>query len=293
MPVYNNPAHLKEAAESVLGQDIESLELIMVNDGSDDESVDIMRALRERDSRVVVCDQEQRRGRSTSQNVGIEHARGDYLFFMNSMDVLHSGALRRAYEKCRARQLDLVFFDGEAAGRECDEYHHTAPYDEITIYRGLNLLSDMLSLGVYRPAPWLMLISSALVGQTGIRFYPGIVHADELFTVLIFINADRAGCLKDSLITHRVIPGFTMDKVSSIYDAECYITVIDELMAHAGRLPYLRPIVNRYASYCLASLFVQGRSLSLCDKFRLRRNCASKGYLRYVPLLSRIKFWLP
>lgn len=293
MPVYNNPAHLREAAESVLGQDIESLELIMINDGSDDESVDIMRTLMESDERVVVCDQKERRGRSTSQNVGIEHARGEFLFFMNSMDVLHGGALRRAYEKCRARHLDLVFFDGEADGGECDEYHHTAPYDEITIYRGLNLLSDMFSQGVYRPAPWLMLISSALVGQTGIRFYPGIVHADELFTILIYINADRAGCLKASLITHRKIPGFTMDRVSSLYDAQCYITVVDELKAHSGRLPYLRPIVNKYASLCIGRLFSQARGLSLADKFRLRGCCASRGYLRYVPLSSRLLFWMP
>ena len=98
VPVYNGEAYIDRAMEGILTQTLQSLEVVAVNDGSKDGSLEKLREWEKKDSRVQVIDQENR-GVSTARNVAMRMANGTYMTFLDIDDYLE----RDAYEKLVAQ----------------------------------------------------------------------------------------------------------------------------------------------------------------------------------------------
>ena len=107
VPVYNASAYLERCINSILQQTYQNIELILVNDGSTDNSLQICRRYARQDSRVLVIDQ-CNRGVSESRNAGIARAKGIYLQFADSDDWLVPTATERMVEKAEQEQCQLV-----------------------------------------------------------------------------------------------------------------------------------------------------------------------------------------
>ena len=110
VPVYNAEEFLERCVESILNQEYKELELILVNDGSQDSSGDICRKYEEKDSRVRVFSKENT-GVSDSRNLAISHAAGKYLQFVDSDDWLAPDATRLLVRKAEETGCDLVIAD--------------------------------------------------------------------------------------------------------------------------------------------------------------------------------------
>lgn len=294
--IYNGASYLEASVRSVLSQTLKEIEIILVDDGSSDDSVSKLKKLAEEDERILLYEQGHK-GRPSARNAGLDHASGEFVYFMNCSDELDSDALEYAYKFTKKRQLDFVFFDGdvvggeEANGIQINKYHRSAPYNEIIVYKGLILFDDMLDNGTYRPVPWLLFIRRVILQEAGIRFYPGIVHDDELFTALLFIQSDRVGCIRRSLVRHRIVKEFLVPSSQMLYHIRCYLTVLDELFAYAGRFPYLYPHIRKYASITLNRVFKSIHQISFSKKIRATRLCLKAGYLRYIEGSTLIGFW--
>lgn len=107
VPVYNASAYLERCINSILQQTYQNIELILVNDGSTDDSLQICRRYARQDSRVSVIDQ-CNRGVSESRNAGMARAKGIYLQFADSDDWLVPTATERMVEKAEQEQCQLV-----------------------------------------------------------------------------------------------------------------------------------------------------------------------------------------
>lgn len=104
VPVYNSGRYVKECVLSVLAQTYHRWELLLIDDGSQDTTKDICMQLCEQDSRISLLYREHK-GVSAARNVGIEHAKGKYLFFLDSDDAIHPALIETLYglmEKSRA-----------------------------------------------------------------------------------------------------------------------------------------------------------------------------------------------
>ena len=99
IPVYNTAPYLHEALESITMQTLKELEIIIVNDGSTDGSGEIIREAARKDERIKVYEQENQ-GQSIARNVGLDHAIGEYIYFMDSDDLLELNALKICYYYC-------------------------------------------------------------------------------------------------------------------------------------------------------------------------------------------------
>lgn len=86
MSVYNDEKYLKDAVESILGQSFKDFEFIIINDGSTDSSLNILKEYEEKDKRIVLIDQENK-GLTKSLNIGIKRACGKYIARMDSDDI--------------------------------------------------------------------------------------------------------------------------------------------------------------------------------------------------------------
>lgn len=96
IPLYNKEPIIERSLQSVLTQDYDDFEVIVVNDGSTDKSAEIVKSIN--DSRINLIEQENG-GPSKARNTGIKHAKGDWILFLDADDELLSGALKTFYEK--------------------------------------------------------------------------------------------------------------------------------------------------------------------------------------------------
>ena len=98
-----------------MGQTLRDIELIVVNDGSTDGSLSVLERIATGDDRIRLYTQPNK-GLSQTRNAGIARARGEFIYFMDSDDLLEPDALERCYERCQSDRLDFVFFDAESFG---------------------------------------------------------------------------------------------------------------------------------------------------------------------------------
>ena len=96
VPIYNVELYLKECLDSILSQSLKSIEIICINDGSTDESLDIVNSYAKDDARIIVIDR-RNKGLGATRNEGLNMARGEYVFFMDSDDKLELNALEYMY----------------------------------------------------------------------------------------------------------------------------------------------------------------------------------------------------
>ena len=113
LPIYNVAPYLDETFQSLLDQSLRDIEIIAVNDGSTDNSEEIIRKYQQLDSRIIHISQENR-GLSGARNAALPYATGQYIYFMDSDDIIsNSDALRICYEYAEKNQADFIFFDGK------------------------------------------------------------------------------------------------------------------------------------------------------------------------------------
>ena len=107
LTAFNEERYIKKAIESILNQTFKDLELIVVNDGSTDNTLDIIKGFD--DERIVLINQENR-GPGASRNRALELAKGDYIMYLDGDDWYCEEAVEIAYEEIKRRDTDFTFY---------------------------------------------------------------------------------------------------------------------------------------------------------------------------------------
>lgn len=111
IPCYNNSRVIGETIDSVICQSYDNWEIICVDDGSDDNTCQIVNDYSLKDPRIRLVRRERTpKGGSVCRNIGIEHSKGDYLLFLDADDILHVDCLRERIGKISGNSLDFVVF---------------------------------------------------------------------------------------------------------------------------------------------------------------------------------------
>lgn len=108
IPVYNTAKFLSTCIKSIIDQTYQDLEIILVNDASTDNSIQICNTFREKDNRIVLIDKQQNEGVEKARYDGILTATGNYICFVDSNDWLEKDTLKRMYEKAVETDADYV-----------------------------------------------------------------------------------------------------------------------------------------------------------------------------------------
>lgn len=116
IPVYNTEKYLERCINSVLDSTYENFEILLVDDGSNDRSLEICRNYSDRDSRIRVFMQKSRGGVSSARNRGIEESLGEWIVFVDSDDVIACDFLAVVADKA-CQNTDMIFFDHCRSGR--------------------------------------------------------------------------------------------------------------------------------------------------------------------------------
>lgn len=291
LPIYNVAPYLDETFTSLLSQTLQDIEIIAVNDGSEDNSEDIIKKYAQQDARISYYTQTNQ-GQSVARNLALQHATGEYIYMMDSDDVLDDPeALRICYEYAERNKADFIFFDGDTLQEQGAsfltwDYKRTDDLLEDKAYQGEELLNEMLDKWKHNCVVWLLLINHNYLKRIGLDFYPGIIHEDELFTTKLTLQSDKIFCLKKSFVKHRIRSASTMGKRYSKRNINCYLTVIDELLTWQDS-----PIIHKFARYTLSKVFYTGHLIPFKEKFGVFGRAFRSGYLKFIGLKPAMVFW--
>ena len=172
MPIYNVEAYLHKSINSVLNQAMKDIELICVNDGSTDNSLNILETLALQDSRIKIINQ-QNSGAGYSRNVGIKQSSGEYLFFMDSDDWIDSNFLKYVYEQAVATNADII---------ETTQSYNCYSNNKKVLFNKKNAVGFMAN-GIFfrRDVVWDKLFKRDFVLAHNITFPNGLSHNDAFF----------------------------------------------------------------------------------------------------------------
>lgn len=292
LPIYNVAPYLEETFTSLLNQSLKDIEIIAVNDGSTDDSGAIIKRYQQKDSRIISFTQENK-GQSAARNLALRHATGEYIYMMDSDDLLTDpDALQTCYEYAEKNQADFIFFDGDSFSEE--GVHRTSwntkrthLVDENVQYDGEGLLDLMLNTRTHNCVVWLLFIRRAYLEHIGLTFYEGIIHEDELFTTILTLNSSNVYCLKRCFVGHRLRAASTMIINYSKRNMNCYLTVADELLRFRQT-----PIIHKFLRYTLSKVFYTGHLIPFRQKPAVFWRAIRSGFLKYIGLKSTLVFWL-
>lgn len=108
IPIYNTAQSLKKCVNSVLSQTYKDIEVLLINDGSTDNSLTICREYEKKDSRVVVINKEQNEGVDKARLTALENVRGEFLTFVDADDWLEKDAIKTLYDLSQQTGADAV-----------------------------------------------------------------------------------------------------------------------------------------------------------------------------------------
>jgi len=165
IPVYNVENYLVRCLDSVINQTYRDFEVIIIDDGSTDSCPEICDDYAKQDKRICAIHQKNQ-GLSMARNVGVEAAKGDYIFFVDSDDYLETNALER-----------LIPYTEE--NRKVVSINTTAEpiVHEARLYTSLECLGE----GFIRIASWSYIYLRSFLLDNNLRFEPGL-YEDTLFT---------------------------------------------------------------------------------------------------------------
>lgn len=223
VPMYNVRPYIGECLESLKNQTYEDFEAICIDDGSTDGTLEVARAVVGDDERFVFVSQKNA-GLSASRNVGIELAEGRYVLFLDSDDYYESQTLQMLLNRVEHDGLDVLFFSARTVYEDAairasyrDDYDGRTSIDGIMA--GQDLLVQFVAKDSFRVSAVLQLVRRDFLGESGIRFYEGIVHEDNMFTGLILANAQRAEFLNEPLYVRRV----RADSIMTVKRELCHV----------------------------------------------------------------------
>lgn len=239
IPVYNVEKYLDECLQSIIAQDYMNLQIICVNDGSTDSSLAILEEYGRKYNNIEVYTKKNG-GLSSARNYGIEKAKGEYIFFLDSDDKLaDNSCISFMAKKMDENKLDVLCFDGESFFESEDirnkNYSYSNYYDRTKSYglfeSGYDLFIELFKDGNYRENMAVKCIRKNLIIENNLRFMDGMIYEDAFFSFGLVLSSKRVEHVKKSVYMRRVREGSITQKpilFYNVYSMFCgYIGILE------------------------------------------------------------------
>lgn len=205
VPIYNVQQYLEECLNSIISQQFEAYEVLLIDDGSTDNSASICKKYTSQDYRFKYY-YKQNGGLSDARNFGMERANGKYIMFVDSDDYIEKHALNRIAEKIDNYQLDIITIcmlrvlpDGEFIVNDSMLERNEKELDTYTKQIQWLVEKSENSWSAVR-----YIIKRSLVQMHNLSFQKGILHEDLDWSAKIFMLAKNMGFIVEPLYYYRI-----------------------------------------------------------------------------------------
>lgn len=255
IPVYNTEKYLRQCLDSVVNQTLKDIEIICVDDGSTDGSLDILKEYASKDERFIILEQKNQ-GAGPARNKGLEIAKGEYLSFLDSDDIFLPNMLEKAYNTAISNHADVVCFQYNQLNVNTNEignptgiFPKNPDNKNILTFETEDLKDTVFT--VSNPMPWNKIISRELVIDNDIK-YQSLSHSNDVyFTMCCMAFSKRVSFILESLVLYRYnrensLKSTRDDNPFCFYEAYC--SLFDKLNKSELYDTYKRSFLNSLIS---------------------------------------------
>lgn len=189
VPVFNASLYLPKCVDSILAQSFTAWELILIDDGSTDNSLEICQHFKERDFRVKVYLQSNH-GPSSARNIGIQYANGDYIAFIDADDWIEPTMLEQMYFSIKDADLCICGYFRDfvqVAPHHIKSTQVTTPSQHINTITEFEAVLNTLYLKSYMNSLWNKLYKRSIIWDNKIRFDNNIFLGEDLLFNLRYL----------------------------------------------------------------------------------------------------------
>lgn len=225
IPVYNVEKYLRQALESVVNQTLEDLEIICINDGSPDNSLEILKEFEQKDPRINLIDK-QNGGYGAACNLGFDISKGEYVTVLEPDDFIDRKMYEDLYFKAKEENADVIkspFFNYIDKNEDDEEKIEKINWQEWGTPQGNFRIEDYPQFFFFHPSIWSCLYRREFLDKNNIRFVEAkgagwvdnpfqfetfylakkLTYCDEAYYYYRFINPEASSVLKDFSIPFK------------------------------------------------------------------------------------------
>ena len=282
VPVYNAEAYIERCVKSIQDQTYTHFELILINDGSTDNSLEICKTLASQDKRIVVMDRPNG-GASAARNTGLERMQGQYIVFADSDDYVSPCYLENLYLAAKQGKYDIVQCNLKST-YDIDKHldRVTLKQEDIEEVTKKQALNDRK----YKVCVWGKIYSSHLFDD--FRFKEGIIYEDDASYYIFIDRAQKLAILNETLYYYYMSENSVMrnDKKDK---STAFVGIYEDRIQYFKQRNNQELLDGSYDRFCLvlmlnlASSFAHGNNVS--DRIQLL-----VLFKKYYPLAIRAKY---
>lgn len=226
VPVYNVEKYLKRCLDSLIGQTLNDIDIICINDGSKDSSLQILEEYAQKDSRIVIYNQENS-GLSVARNTGLEHASGEYIGFVDSDDWVDLDFYEKLYNSAKKNDADIAVADfiREHPNKKPkrlnikEEKIYITPEDKFMICK------------VHREGcVWNKIYRTEFIRSIDLKFVPKMYYEDRDFTVRSLYFSKKLVTTPNTYYRYFVNPKSIVNKKRNDIQDKHYILVRQQVL---------------------------------------------------------------
>lgn len=248
IPAYNAEKYIKKCLDSLIKQTKKEIEIIVINDGSKDNTEEIIKSYT--DSRIKYY-KNTNHGIGYSRNYGIEKAKGKYIMFLDSDDYVEKDICEKLYNKARNDDLDVVICDffKEFENGNIEEIH-TNDFKNSSLKDNPDIITEYLS-------PWAKLYSTKLLKDNNIKFVENLKYEDAPFVIEALDKAKKIGKVNDCLV-HYMIHG---NSETTVRDKRVFdiLKILDKIRKYTKNKSYLKDKIDKLTVRIITNYTIQQR----------------------------------
>jgi glycosyltransferase involved in cell wall biosynthesis len=295
VPIYNVELYLNECLESIYKINFEPFEVILIDDGSTDKSSQIAASYYEKYSNYTTLIKQENGGLSAARNAGLNVARGDWIYFLDSDDFIDPCAFERVVNYAHGCSSDIITFNGfihsDTDKTNTSLYPQKNQFVNQQKVDGQKYISTLLrSNNRLCVVVWDKIYRRKSLEMTGLKFLNGVVHEDIHFTISLFVSSVSVQYINEKVVFYRQRVGsiMTLDANKKL---KSKILVIDSLVDYLNQARINNIDINDYIVFLLKGI-VNMRivcSLALFRKISGLKLSYKKRIVLIVCLLKNIK----
>lgn len=213
IPVFNTGEYLRDTLRSVFEQSYKNIEVIVVDDCSKDNSCEIVDEFCKIYENCKLIKLETNGGQSKARNIGINHSTGDFIYFMDSDDILPNDSIAVLIAAIED-DVDYIVGDVVTLGIENSKIYSLACSSPQT-FNGNKQVVKIYSYGAWNVAPWAKLYRKSFLHANKIKFKEGIILEDELWSMTCAYHANKVKVIPDIVYEYYIRNNSTMNQVFS------------------------------------------------------------------------------
>lgn len=213
IPVYNTEKYIEKCINSILTQDYQDYEIIAVNDGSTDASLELLKKYAKKDNRIRIIDKKNE-GQGVARNVALQEARGEFVCCIDSDDWIIPGSLSIMVKEQNRTGADIVIGNSAVTSIDSEEIRIQNTEKVSGILEGEELKKSVFNI---TPTVWPKIIRRSLFISNQITF-PGIYFEDLAIMPLVYAMAKRIALINKCVYIQRANSDSTVHRIENIYD---------------------------------------------------------------------------